>query len=279
MNNFSPEVTGHYAVVENTRVFFDKCGDNGPVLVCLHPAGTNSMQFYSFIQEISKYGFRAIAVDLPGHGKSYPKNWEPIRSISEYATFMLNFIHEVLPDEKPIMCGAAIGGAIALEMATKYSDDILGAIAMETMAAPEGPQFSSNCKWWEHPHSMPGWRDLAERVAISGTFGLEGDKLREFRWQHRYCAQEVSTADLTCWATHDVRAYLGQINCPVLMVKGESDYWVPESSIDDLISKAPEGMVEKLIAPGMGHYPMVEAPAELAKQLQDFLERRIRQSR
>ncbi len=275
MNASDTEVTGHYVTIDGTRTFYDACGTQGPPILCLHPAGTSSMQFYDFIQAISRRGFRAVAIDLPGHGKSYPKDWEPIRSIPEYAAFVRRFLHEVFPGERVIVCGAAIGGAIALELAATHSEDLLAAVAMETTAKPEGEQFTQFCLWWENPHAMPSWRDLSERVAMSGIYGLTGDRLKEFRWQHRYSAQEVSTADLLCWARHDVRDRLGSIACPVLMVKGEADYWVPESGLDAIVAAVPHGLAEKLIVPKMGHYPMIEDPDGLATLLLDFLTRSL----
>lgn len=268
------DVMGHYAVVQGTRVFYDQCGTEGPLIVCLHPAGTSSMQYFEFIQVMSRRGFRAVAIDLPGHGKSYPLGWEPTRSMRAYADFVREFVNVVFPDERPIICGGAIGGGIALEIAVDHPDLVLAALALDVVAAPEGEQFSQYCDWWENPHAMPGWRDLSERVAMSGVHGVTGERLKEFRWQHRYCAQEVSTADLLCWAHHDVRARLGNIACPVLVFKGEADYWVPEQALDWMVAKIPGGLAEKAIGPGMGHYAMFEEPEGLAAIIVDFLRRR-----
>ncbi|WP_437773451.1 alpha/beta fold hydrolase [Arthrobacter sp. KNU40] len=269
-----PEVTGHYVVIDKTRVYYDQCGSEGPVILCIHPGGTNSMQFYEFIQVMAGRGFRAIAIDLPGHGKSYPIDWQPVRSMHDYAEFMRKFLRIVFPDDKPIVCGAAVGGGIALELAVDHPDEILAALVLDITAAPEGDQFTRYCHWWESPHAMPSWRDFAERVAMSGVYGVSGDRLQEFRWQHRYCAQEVGTADLQCWATHDVRARLGNVACPLLVFKGEADYWVPEEGLDAIVAAVPNGLAEKAIGRGMGHYASFEAPEAMATIVIDFLHRR-----
>jgi 3-oxoadipate enol-lactonase/4-carboxymuconolactone decarboxylase len=187
---------------------------------------------------------------------------------------MRKFLRQVLPNDKAIVCGGAICGGIALELAVDHSEEIRAVIALDVTAAPDCEQFSQFCGWWENPHAMPSWRDFGERVGMSGLYNVTGDRLQKFRWEHRYCAQEIGTADLLCWANHDVRSRLHQIACPVLAFKGEADYWVPEEGLDEIVATVPNGLAEKAIGPEMGHYAMFEAPEALAGIVIDFLRRR-----
>jgi pimeloyl-ACP methyl ester carboxylesterase len=269
-----PEVVGRYVTVDGTRTYIDQCGDTGPTILCIHTAGACSLQCFDFIQAMAQRGFRALAIDLPGHGKSYPIDWQPVRHSHEYAEFVWKVIKTICPVEKAIVCGSAVGAAIALDLACHHSDDLLALVSLEGLPVAEGDQFTRYCEWWEHPHSAPGWRDMIERVGMSGLHGMPPESVEELRWLHRYCAQEVGTGDLQCWVNHDVREKLKNISCPTLAFKGQADYWIPEDALDFIVSEVPGGLAEKAIGPGMGHFPMFERPEALADILVDFFRRR-----
>ena len=73
---------------------------------------------------------------------------------------------------------------------------------------------------------------------------------------------------LVAWASHDVLASLGQVQCPMLVVRGEDDFWVPRELADETARALPKG--EVLHLPDVGHYPMFEAPALVARFTGDF---------
>lgn len=266
----SLEITGHYAIVDGTRIYYEECGEGTP-LVCIHTAGACSIEYYQFLPEMAKRGFRAIAIDLPGHGKSYPVGWEPFRRMHDYAEFVWRIIETICGDEKPIIAGTSIGGDMTVDLACYHSDDILAALALE--GAAHTPTFP-DIRLYEDPHAAPGWRDMMERAAISSLYyPISEEKITETRWMHRYAPQEVAVGDLECWATHDVRDKLADVSCPIMIFKGEADFYLPEELLDATVAGIPEGLAEKVIGPKMGHYPMFEQPEALAEICCDFLAR------
>jgi pimeloyl-ACP methyl ester carboxylesterase len=266
----SLEITGRYAMVDGTRIYYEECGEGIP-LFCIHTAGACSIEYYEYLPLMAQRGFRAIAVDLPGHGKSYPVDWQPIRRMHEYAEFVWRIIETVCGDEEPIVVGCSIGGDMTVDLACHHSDNMRAALALE--GAAHTPTFP-DIRIYEHPHAAPGWRDLMERAAISSLYyPISEEKVTETRWMHRYAAQEIAVADLQCWATHDARDHLDQISCPILIFKGEADYYLPEELLDATVAGIKDGLSEKMVAPRMGHYPMFEQPEELADITVDFLKR------
>jgi pimeloyl-ACP methyl ester carboxylesterase len=81
-------------MVDGTRIYYEECGDGMP-LFCVHTAGACSIEYYQFRPIMADQGFWAIAVDLPGHGKSYPVSWEPFRVMHDYAEFVWKIIEAV----------------------------------------------------------------------------------------------------------------------------------------------------------------------------------------
>jgi pimeloyl-ACP methyl ester carboxylesterase len=264
------EIIGRYVLVDGTRIYYDECGEGTP-LFCIHTAGACSLEYYQFLPIMAEEGFRAIAVDLPGHGKSYPVNWEPFRVMHDYAEFVWKVIEAVCEDH-PVVAGCSIGGDMVTDLACHHSARMRAALALE--GAAYTPTFP-NVNIYEHPHACPGWRDLMERAAVNSMYRpVSDEKVTETRWMHRYAPQEIATGDLQCWVNHDVRDKLGDITCPILIFKGEADYYLPEELLDDTVSGIKTGLAEKVIGPEMGHYPMFEQPQQLASICLDFLKRK-----
>lgn len=262
------ELTGHYADVEGTRIYYEECGEGAP-LFCIHTAGACSIEYYEFLPIMADNGFRAIAVDLPGHGKSYPVDWEPFREMHDYAEFVWKIIEEVC-EEDPIVAGCSIGGNMVTDMACHHSDEMKAALALEGTAYT--PTFP-NVNVYEHPHACPGWRDIMERAAEQSMYRpVSEEKVTETRWMHRYAPQEIATGDLQCWVNHDVRDELGNISCPFLNFKGEADFYVPEERMEEAMEAIDDELGEMVIGEEMGHYPMFEDPEGLASICMTFLE-------
>ena len=266
----SHEIIGRYVTVDGTRIYYEQCGQGTP-LFCIHTAGACSIEYYEFLPEMARRGFRAIAIDLPGHGKSYPVNWEPFRQMHAYAEFVWKIAKAVCGNEKPVILGCSIGGNMTVDLACHHSAEMLAALALE--GAAHTPTFP-DLRIYEHPHAAPGWRDMMERAAISSLYyPVEESKVVETRWMHRYCSQEIAVADLECWANHDVRSKLKDVVCPIMIFKGEADYYLPEHLLDATVAGISKGLAEKVIGARMGHYPMFEQPKDLAQICCDFLDR------
>ena len=122
------EITGHYVVVDKTRIYYEECGEGIP-LVCIHSAGACSLLFLNFLPIMAKNSFRAIAIDLPGHGKSLPVNWQPFRVMHDYAEFAWKIIKTIVTGEKPLVAGVATGGDIVLDLVCHHSEDMRAVIA------------------------------------------------------------------------------------------------------------------------------------------------------
>lgn len=264
-------ITGRYVSIDGTRTYFDECGTGTPV-VCVHTAGSDAREYMYMLPLLAAEGFRVIALDLPGHGRSYPVRWEPMRTIHEQAEFVHRFVQEVC-DEKPVIVGCSIGGDIAVDLAANHSTEYLGIIAME--GAAWTPTFP-NPGEMERPAWVPSWRDVMERAAISSLHrGCPPEKVEELRWQHRG-AQEVASADLQGWSTHDVRGRLGDVRCPVLIVKGQDDFWLPVELVE-LTAREIGDQAEYEVLDGIGHYPMFEDPERITRMTVDFIRARALQ--
>jgi len=265
------EITGRYVTVDNTRIYFDECGEGIPLL-CIHTAGACSLEYRHFMPIMAENGFRVVGPDLPGHGKSYPVGWGPIREMHQYAEFVWKVGKAIFGGEKIVVLGMSIGGDMSLDIACHHSEELLAAVVME--GAGQTPTFANTMEI-EHPHACPGFQELVDRGStMSVSHPCAEEILTELTWQHRFACQEIGTADLQCWSKHDCREQLPDIKCPTLIFRGEDDYYVPEELVDDTLARIPSEFGEKVIVKEVGHYPAFEKPEFAAKIVLDFLARR-----
>jgi pimeloyl-ACP methyl ester carboxylesterase len=263
------EITGHYVFINGTRTYYDECGQGTP-LFCIHSGVGSSAVYRHFLPIMADNGFRVIAPDLPGHGKSYPVRGEPIRQEHEFAEFVWKLIQAISSGEKPVVIGMANGGAVVLDLACYHSADIRA-----VMAGPAYIPAFGNLREQEDPHAFPGWERFVDRgTTMALYYPCPKERVDELKWIHHTTAQEIGVGDLQCWPAHDVRDKLKDIKCPVLAFRGEADFYIPEELLDQTVAGIPNRLGEKLVVKKAGHYPMFEQPEYVAKVLMDFLKRK-----
>ncbi|MGY8844363.1 MAG: alpha/beta fold hydrolase [Gammaproteobacteria bacterium] len=263
----TPEaITGHYIDVKGTRTFYDEIGDGKP-LVCVHTAGASSLEYHLALPLYASQGFHVFALDLPGHSRSYPVNWTQHRSIHQHAEFVHEFVL-ALGLHAPVITGCSIGGDITFDYAVNHWRDMAAGIPMEGLGrSPTFPCPDSMV----HPAWAPGWQDMMERAAVESLGrNVSEEKRNELRWQHKN-AQVSSVGDLEGWSQHDVLADLAKVERPMLVIRGDDDFWVPKELVEESVNKLPSG--EAIHLPNVGHYPMFEDPQLVAEITGDFCRR------
>lgn len=264
------QIQGHYVTVDGTKIYYDELGSGIP-LVCIHTAGSCSMQYHAIMPLLAAAGFRVIAPDLPGHGKSLPRNWEPIRRMRDYGAFVWAFIEQVRGGEKPVVLGCSIGGNMATDLAAHYSKDLRAAIAMAGGAKVPALDVSER----EEPHASPGWTYSTEVGCVASCHHpMRPGAAIELQWLHRFAPQQVMIGDLQCWANHDVVDKMGDVACPYLNIRGAADFFVDEAMVVNTLKPIPDGLGEAVFLEDVGHYPHFEQPEKIAGLVLDFLRRR-----
>ncbi len=260
------DIRGCYVKVGGTRTFYDVIGDGYP-LVCIHTAGASSLEYQYALPLYAEHGFCAYALDLPGHSRSYPVAWQAHRTIHEHAEFVHAFV-TTLGLEKPVITGCSIGGDITFDYAVHHWREMAAGIPMEGLG--RSPTFPVPTQL-THPSWGPGWQDQMERAAIESlNWHCPPSKIEELRWQHRN-AQVSAVGDLEAWARHDVLSRLPEVDVPMLVIRGEDDFWVPKELADESAAALPRG--EAVHLPDVGHYPMFEEPRLIADLTADFCRR------
>lgn len=263
------DLTGHYADVDGTRVYYETVGDaTDPTIVLVHTAGSDGRQWRYVAPALAKRGYHVIVPDLPGHGKSYPPDWEPYTSIHEHAEFIWA-LGSYLDLESPAVGGCSIGGDTALDIAVHHGPDIRCAIVMEGTGKTRGAPLGR----LSHPHALPGWQNVLDYSVVDSTGDICPEQREiELTWQHRG-AHEVATNDLQAWADFDVLDELQTVACPVMVVRGDADFYIQDDLFTKTIERLPECRAVEL--EDIGHYPMMEQPEQSTELIAGFLDNHI----
>ncbi|MCR3722879.1 MULTISPECIES: alpha/beta fold hydrolase [Prauserella salsuginis group] len=258
-----------YLDIGGTRSFVLEEGQGRGVL-CLHTAGQNGVQWRDTQSALAARGYRVIVADLPGHGRSEPAAGGPVRDLAEYATWCEELI-DLLDLDRPFVVGCSIGGGIALQLAARRGGRLGGAVVMAAHGGSDVPGMSVRGLG----------RELVDAAAPSrsdrtyfGTRAVVGRSVPAARAEliarmHRREDPQVSTSDLIGWATHDVRAALPTIACPVHLVVGDDDLWVDVRDVRSTAAAISDAQCSVL--EGVGHYPMEELE-DFAVLLQEWLD-------
>lgn len=100
-----------------------------PTVVFIHGAGISSWMWRSQITGLS--GFRALAIDLPGHGTAKT----PWTSVSDAAAAVARTIRRRVPSGKAHVVGLSLGGVVAIQLLAQDPDTVDRMLVSGTLAA------------------------------------------------------------------------------------------------------------------------------------------------
>ncbi len=267
--SFAPTGFGRIAYVES--------GQGEPILL-IHGMPTSSYLWRRVLPLLAPR-FRVFAVDLMGFGDS-DKPEDADLSIVAQAGY-LRVLMDAVGWETGVVVGHDIGGGvaqlIAVEESTKVSKLVLiDTIAYDSWPVPEIERLKD-----------PAWDEIIKGVDLTTGFrkalvqgmyhrervhdelvshyvepfrGLEG-KLAYLR-----CARALRTEDLLS-ATEDVE----RLEVPTLIVWGESDSFQKLEFGQRLQQRMRD--VRLVVLPEAGHYTPEDEPGEIARLIEDFVNR------
>ncbi|GAA4233682.1 alpha/beta hydrolase [Actinomadura meridiana] len=246
-----------YLELDGGLAFVETWPGRRETVLCIHTAGQSGVQYRRVASGLAELGFGVVVPDLPGHGRSEPARGGPISDLSWYSNWCMRLMSE-LNLERPYLLGCSIGGSIALDIATRISDELSGVIALD----PSGVLGSDGSSPRPPVLEDSGSPSMRDRTYF-GTIEACGRSVPAERAEliaQMHCREDwhITVSDVHGALTHDIRAALPDITCPVRILTGEDDYFVPPSRVRRIADLVPHAAFELL--PGIGHYPMEEIP-------------------
>jgi pimeloyl-ACP methyl ester carboxylesterase len=216
--------------------------------------------------------YRVIAPDLRGFGGSGVTPGKV--TMEHFADDLAGLLDALDVSEPVVLCGLSMGGYIAFQFWRKYATRLRALVLCDTKAAPDSAEAAAQRL------------KLAELVLRTGVAVLSDSMLPKLFDQqtifHRRevvesiqavvlgsNAQGVAAAQRGMAERPDMRADLGRIAVPTLVIVGESDAISPEAEMREIAAAIPDAKL--VVVPAAGHMSPLEQPEEVNPELLEFL--------
>ncbi|MET7641193.1 alpha/beta fold hydrolase [Streptomyces sp. NPDC005438] len=235
--------------------------EDAPLLVLGSALGATWHMWDRQIPELTRH-WRVLRFDLPGHGGSpaYPAS-----SAAELATRLLATLDEEGADRFGY-AGCALGGAVGAQLALQAPQRVSSLALISS-----SPRFGTPDSW-------------RQRGVVVRTNGLDPiARTTPERWFSQafaqaqpaimdWAVQMVRTTDPGCYiaacealAAFDLRAELGNIGIPTLVVAGAEDEKTPPANARALVAGIRDARLA--LVPGAAHLVPVEQPGAVTELL------------
>ncbi len=101
-----------------------------PSVVLIHGSGGSARRWDHQTSYLSERGYRVLAVDLPGHGRTPGPSSPDIGVYADYVEALLR----TEGIEQPVIGGHSMGGGVAITLALRHPDAWSGLVLMSTAA-------------------------------------------------------------------------------------------------------------------------------------------------
>jgi pimeloyl-ACP methyl ester carboxylesterase len=265
LNNRSYQLTPYKkekTMPQTTQIYyylFEGAEGDLPPVILIHGAGGNHLYWPAEIRRLP--GWRVIAIDLPGHGKSEGRGQQTIASYAEQVIHWM----KTMSLAKAVFIGHSMGSAIVLHLAV-YNPEYVRAIGLVGGGAwlrvhPDFLAYTANLATFQKAVDMIINRSFCEESNPS-IKQLAAKRMLEIR-------PSVMHGDLLACDAFDLTEEVGKIHQPALVVCGADDKMTPLRYSQYLADSIPNARLA--VIPGAGHMVMLEKPQEVAREIDQFL--------
>lgn len=260
------------------RVAAGRFGD-GPPLVLIHGWPWSSQSWHRVLPALARR-FRVHLYDLPGYGRS------AMTPGADTGLAVQGHVFTEMLDQwrldRPAVVAHDLGGAIGLRAHLLHRRDFDRLVLMNVVAlSPWGSAFFDHVR--RHVEAFTGLPDHIHRaVAEAYLRGALAHPIDEADIA-ALLAPWLTSAGRTSFYRQFAQAdeahtdafapHLGAVRCPVSLLWGADDPWIPLTRGEALAARIG---VDLTRLPGLGHLPQLEAPARVADALLAALTQRVR---
>jgi pimeloyl-ACP methyl ester carboxylesterase len=173
-----------------------------------------------------------------------------------------------------VLCGASMGGMIAMEAARQAPDRIAGLALLGTTARPETPEMRQLREDAIEAFAQGRIAEIIEpNVALAFHPDHAGDRSlvqSYLEFVLRAGPGQLTTQNRAVMERPDARLHLHRLRCPTLVVCGDADQLTPPENSREIAGLIPHARLVTL--PRCGHMVTMERPAEVNASLLAWLQ-------
>jgi len=258
-NTFAQAREG-YADLPGVRLWYKDTGGRGIPVVILHSNTGSSQNWDHQIQPFTSAGFRLIAYDRRGWGKSTSDAAQPGTAADD-----LHALMKFLGIDRFHLIGTAGGGFVAFDYALSFPEQLRSLIVVNSIGGVQDADYLELGRRLRPPQfdAMPP--ELRELGPAYRAADPEGTK----RWIELEHMSRQSGAAAQTYRNRMTFAMLESIKLPVLLMTGDADMYAPPPLLR-MFSARIKG-AESLIVPEAGHSTYWEKPDVFNRAVLDFM--------
>jgi pimeloyl-ACP methyl ester carboxylesterase len=258
------EATVRSLAEDASEIRYRVYGSGEPAIVFVHCWSCDSGYWDAQLNEFAQH-YTVVTLDLAGHGRSSEedrKDW----SIANFGADVAAVV-EAVGRPRVILVGSSMGGPVALEAARRLPGKVIGIVAVDTLRELAGPS----------PREQ--YEPLVEK--LKADFAAT---TAEFVGRNFFT--DTTDPILKQWIVDDMSAAPPKVAIPALLALFEMDYGaavaeldLPILAINSTGYPTDEAAIRKVeprfrLVPleGVGHFPMLEAPATFNRVLARIVE-------
>jgi len=255
---------------------------SGPTVLFVHGLGGSWQNWLENLPDVAEAGYRAVAVDLPGFGRSEMPR-EKI-SISGYGRWV-DALCEAIDAAPVALVGNSMGGFIGAEAAIRFPARVERLVLVSAAGISVEEQRNDRAMaalyrtervgmmvgTWAAARSDRFARRPGLRRALLRYVAAHGDRLPAalVAEQIRGTGTPGFLPAVDALTSYPIRDRLSEIAAPTLVVWGADDKLVPLRDADVFEELIPDA--RKVVFDDTGHVAMFERPVRFNRLLCDFL--------
>jgi pimeloyl-ACP methyl ester carboxylesterase len=242
----------------------------GPTVLMLHGIGGGHLSFAPQVETLASSGYRAVAWDMPGYGRSAPIEPYTFKGLAQSCITLI----EALKCGDVALVGHSMGGMVAQEVMARRPE-----LVSKLVLCGTSPSFGKPDDEWQREfigqRSAPldAGKSMAELAEMLVPQMVGPGSLPEGVRLATHCMSLVPASTyrraLEALVTFDRRANLPNIQVPTLVVAGEHDRNAPPSAMRKMADAIARSTYIEM--KGIGHLQNLEAPEDFDGLLLNFL--------
>ncbi len=253
-----------YASVPGARIFYRDTGGNGVPVILLHAATGSSRVWDYQIPAFVAAGYRVIAFDRRGWGRTEINSGEPQTGTA--AGDLLALLDQLHLDRVHVI-GTAAGGFVAIDFALSYPQRVRSLVVANSIGGVQDADYIELGRRIRPPEFAklpPEFRELGPSYRAGNAAGTE-------RWVQleKMSRPPGPPAPPQPLGNHITFAMLETIQAPTLLLTGDADLYAPPPILP-LFAARIKGS-ETLVIPEAGHSAYWEQPERFNRAILKFL--------
>ena len=261
-----PSIRETYLSLPGAKLFYRDSGGNGVPVVLLH-AATGSSQVWEYqIPPMTAAGFRVIAFDRRGWGRTEIEDTGP--QVRTAAGDLLALVNSLGIDRMHLV-GTAAGGFVAFDFALAFPDRVRSLVVANSLGGVEDSEFVELGKKMRPQQfdALPAdVRELGPEYRASQPDGLK--RWLDLEKMSRPLGPPVPAQPLR---NHITFALLESLMAPTLLITGGADLYAPPAVLR-MFAAHIKG-AETLVVPQAGHSTYWEQPDVFNRAVLEFMKK------